>query len=290
MQKKIKKLLITIAISLILISSSVNASNFRSDYYWPHQTVKHVTESVHVSADGLYVKFEGEILIDNKIHNKTDWITFTFYPGFSHSDILEDFESSLGLRTHRGGERYTINKKTKCKPIEDINNSRFIYNVSIENLTGWNTVVFSANFTLKNKYKRIREAEYTFSYISSIESENQDLSFHFPNKFEVIHYPNNAIKRYDSNYQRFIIPVEYTKTPIYFVFQDNNELKRIESNIRTTERGWNYLFAIISAFFGFLLAIIYENYFRKDKKIEGNIGIKHYKNHDSIIIKVHKKK
>ena len=127
MQKKMIKLSIILSISLILISSSVNASNFRPQDYGGHQTVGDTIESVNVSADGLHVTFKGTILIDKKIHNKTDWVSFTFDPTPIYRERFEDFESSLKLGTVGNNNIYAINNEVKYTRIEDTNNSSFIY-------------------------------------------------------------------------------------------------------------------------------------------------------------------
>ena len=113
--------------------------------------------------------------------------------------------------------------------------------------------------------------------------------FCFPNKYEIINYPENGKWKYGATHQVFLISGENAKNSMYFVFRDKDEVKSIEERVRSIERLCNYIFAVMSAILGFSLALIYEH-FKKDKKLEGETSVKHYKNHDTITIKILKKR
>lgn len=285
---------ITLSIFLILVSLNVSASYFRPHWYGTHQRIEYANEEIIVSKEGLFVKFKGVILIDEEIYNESDWVTFIFSPVLNYPfDKVEYFESHLGLQTSDwgGDDAYTVNKKAKYTVTNNTNlSTRYEYNVSIKDLNGWNKIIFFSNFTLKNRIKKTFEAEYSLLYMSQIETLNKDMIFYFPNKYEVIHYPENCRWESGTKYQTFLISGENAKYPMDFIFRDREEEKAIEVRERSIERLWNYIFAVMSAMLGFSFAILYEHYFRRDKKILGDTKLKHYKNHDSIIINIPKKK
>jgi hypothetical protein len=287
----IKKSIFIILILFILTILSINASEFRPGDYWSYQKIDGVDEYITVDNGDLHVRFKGIVLIEGDIYNETDQISFTFSPVFNYEyDQYENYTSYLGLQTYDwgGGESYTINKNANYTILEYPNFSRFEYEVSLKNLTKWNRIIFFANFTLKNKFRRIREAEYSLFYISNIQTINQYIIFYFPNKYEIINSPDNGNWEYGSMYQSFHISSEYAKNPLYFIFKDTNEMKIIELENRNIERLWNYIFAVVSAILGFSLALIYDH-IKKEKILLGNTNYKQYKNHDSITIKIPKK-
>ena len=157
--------------------------------------IETIEEQVVISKErGLLVQFKAEItIINNQIYDNTDSIIFYFVPYFNSKENVENYTYSIRWRTEVSVP-FNADKDANYNNINNLETD-YEYNVSLKGLEGYNSLVFSANFTLADRIKRQREGRYTFFYISRTDAKNYYLSFNFPNKYDVTFYPEAARQR-----------------------------------------------------------------------------------------------
>jgi len=158
-----RKLIFFILVLVVVETTSVKSSSLDKGWYWPHQTIDTVRKYVELKDKDIYVEYDARISIDNTILNESDWVTFTFSPALYDTDKISSFKSSIDLQTSDwgGGDVFIPNRKANYKVTNESNNY-FIYNVSLKNLKGRNSIIFSANYTIENRIFRVRDFIYEF--------------------------------------------------------------------------------------------------------------------------------
>lgn len=269
---------------IIVLSASVFASEFYSGWYWSYQNIDYTNEEILVSKNNLDVRFKGSIWINSTITDKHDWLTFGFSPVFNYRyDEYDKFNSSVGFQQDdsNGLTVYDTNRKVDYTVNFNSTFSSYEYNVSMPSLTGRNHIVYFSNFTLNNKIKKIGKAEYTFYYISQIDSESQSLRILFPNNLKVTHCPENGEIKYGNNYQVFTISGEDAREALYFVFVDTNEKEFLD----TTS---NIIYLIVGAFLGALIGLFIE-FYKNRETVTGKTILENHKDYSVLKIKIPKK-
>ena len=275
------KFSLTCLLFLVIFSIPVYASYLNPKWYWKYQKIIYVDEIVEINNTGQYIKFEAEILINDSIYNQSDWIIFSFSPYIDTYDIVKDYKDSITVQNSNWNGIYT-------SELDD--SSNYLYNISLKSLTGWNEIIFKANFTLGNRVFKRGDFEYACYYISNTKAKNKGILYLIPNRFEV------KIENFDGTtilgrtHQKFIPYKKYVNDRIDFYLKDKEEEKQVEQDEKTRNRNTNILFLVIGAILSLIVTIVYEKFIKKDKKIFGDIKIKKFKNYTRAIIKVFKKK
>ena len=286
----IKRIILLTLLFAIALPTLVSASELRSQGYYTHQTIDNVREFVELRDKTIYVKLDARIDIDNTIFNDSDWVTFSFSPILYDTDRISSFKSSIGLQTSEwgGGDVFIPNNKANYKQTNESKNY-FVYNVSLKNLKGRNSIIFNANYTIENRIFRVRDFIYEFFYQSRVETLNHNTYFRFPNHLEFIRVKDPNKLKQGSGFQDYEVRNDETKEALNFVFEDTNERKSFELQEKKQEGIWDITLIIIGAIIGLLLTVLYENISNKDKRLFGNIKIKKFKRFQKVIIKIFKK-
>ena len=251
---------------IIILSNEIYASELRSQWYWSHQTIDWALENVELKDKTLYIELNAIISIDNSIFNESNWITFTFSPVLYNTDKISSFKSSVGNANYK-------------QTVEGNNN--FIYNVSLKNLKGRNSIIFNANYTIDNRIFRIKDFTYGFFYQSRIETLNHNIYFRFPNNLEFI---KGCTLSQGSKFQDCSIKDKDTKSIINFVFKDIAEERAAEYDLKKRESIFNVELSILFLVLGILLPLL----INRNRKLFGDIEIKKFKKFQKIVIKIFK--
>lgn len=277
---------------MVILPNEVNASNLRRQGYWTHQTIDNVREFVELKNDKLYIELDATINVDNTIHNESDWVTFIFSPTLYNEDQINSFNSSVSLQTSKwgGGDVFTPNSKANYT-ISREENSYFVYNVSLKNLKGRNTIIFNAKYTINNRVFRTGDYTHGFFYHSRIDEgiQNHNIYFRFPNNVEVTYIRGGCVLGYGPKFQDCSVRGKEADSVINFVFKDKDEEKQIKAIEKSQERKFNFILTIMSIFAGALITLMIENIFYKKKILFGGIEVKKFKKFQKIIIKIFKK-
>ncbi len=241
-------LLYCLVVICLVLSDSVVASQLQPRWYWSHQHVDYVHERVTVSNDLVFVEFEGDILVDDGIHNDSEWITFEFSPLWDkRQERLVSYNSSVQLED--GRTNYRAHKD---------NNSVWIYNVSLRGHPDWNTIHFEANFTIDGKVAKIDDFDYNFFYYSSIEAKNQDLTIIFPFTYEPKYYPPWIEFGFGRTARSVVLMGEDAKKTVYITFQDVNAMKIADRNRQRLDWAVGALLTVVGAILGVALPFFKE--------------------------------
>lgn len=274
----------------IICSSFSNASNFYPSYYISNQKINYVNEVIEVGESEIYVKFKGTILVDESIFNESDWVEFTFNPKVNRFDKLTDYTYSISLQTHEwgGGEVFESNKEAIYTSTGN-EYGNYVYNVSLKSLSGWNSIIFHANYTLTNRITNVHDYEYAFYYRSDINTDDKTrIQYHFPNILEINQVTVDGFWK-GRTLKIFTPSKEEVDKGVYFYFTNLEEKNKAERKEKLISRGIDILLIVIGALISLLAIIVYEN-FKKEKKIFGDINLRNFKKYKRAIIKVYKKK
>ena len=266
---------------LVIFSIPIYASYLDPKWYWKYQEIIYIDEIVEINNSEQYIEFEAEILVNDSIYNESDWIIFSFSPYISTYDIVKDYEDSITVQNSNWNGIYT------SKPD---NYSNYLYNISLKSLTGWNEIIFKANFTLGNRVFKTGDFEYACHYISDTKAKNKGILYLIPNRFEVKIENFGGTTKLGRTYQNFVPYKEYVNDRIDFYLKDKEKEEQVEQDEKIRNRNTSILFLVIGAILSLIVTIVYEKFIKKDKKIFGDIKIKKFKNHKRAIIKIFKKK
>ena len=269
---------------ILMFPLLANALYFTPGYPHDMQIVGAVNEIVLVSKEQLFINFKGDILIDRAVDN-TSWLTFEFSPEWSHAENISGFVSTIKIQSYDRSILFDTNLSANYSEIVG-NYSRHKYNVSIDSYDRYFRIIYEANYSVGNVVNRIREAEYSFYFISPSISKNQDISFWFPNKYTVLFRPDGGEMKFGENYQIFLISGIESKKFMYFAFHDEEEQAIIDDR----HDSWLLLRGALLGAALAILAGLGLDYLRKDKVVISNVKVRKYKNHDSVLIKILRKK
>lgn len=281
-----KKIILFGLFFIVITSINVQSASLYKHAYSNYQTIDSFREHVRVGKDSLSVEFSARIKVNYLIHNKSDWVSFTFSPtSLRYYENIESYKSSVNLQIPSSLRNKNFTSKTIFN--EDFDNySQYNYNVTINPLIDNNVIIFNANYTLSGSVHKIRDYEYTFYHVNDIESLNPTLFFQFPNNFEVFRVVAEGSWKPGPNYQIYWVDSKSTEKVMYFVFRDNDEKKQLELKEKQEERRFNIVLSIIFTLFGIYLG---GKIFNKNKKILGNIEVKEFKKFQKAVIKIFKK-
>jgi hypothetical protein len=259
----LRKLIVWIAF-LVICSTFVTAFDLNLNFPRSHQRVNYVQEEIMINKLSQQVEFKAAILVDDLVYNVSDWVTFDFFPIFSSEDIVENYQDFVAMQTDEwgGGSVFEFNKNGTYTR-EYKNDSSYAYNVSLKELKRWNSIIFKANFTLKNRVIKTGDYRYRFFNVERTNVNNPPLvSYWIPNDFEIKDITVPGSTQYGSKYLIFTPSEGYVDKPVYFLIEDLKEKKDAEFKEKIIDVLINLVFLIG----GVLLTVAYDAWKNRKNK------------------------